>query len=174
MAADRNEYKLFVWENNVTPLNAANLNRIESGIIDNNKLSLENAAYLDELCTALIEQLSITYNHETNIFTFQIGTNSGDNPTTRFYKKIPVLIETMSSKSSAEQISYDNYESDLKADNVQDAIDEIHNEVSYSKTGGIKSTSYDEDSGIMTFELYDYVDTEFDEETGILTIKFIG
>ncbi len=57
---------------------------------------------------------------------------------------------------------------------LNEKISELEKITSYLATGGIKSTSYDEETGVMTIEFYDYVQETYDEETGILRIKYKG
>lgn len=95
MPAIRTEYQRLDWVNKVTKLSASNLNRMEEGIEKNNALSLENAAYIDEIFAALIDQLAIGYDQGTHTFSLRIGSATGPNPTTRFNVSKQVEIHTV-------------------------------------------------------------------------------
>lgn len=48
----------------------------------------------------------------------------------------------------------------------------IFDNINYIGTGGIKAMSgYDQDTGEITLELFDFVNPEYDEDTGVLTIN---
>lgn len=80
MAADRTEYTKTTWENNVTKLNATNLNHIEQGIYLANQLSKENANLLDEIYKSFIELLDVSYDALERTFTFSIGNSDPQSP----------------------------------------------------------------------------------------------
>lgn len=85
MPADRTIYTKYTWVNDQSPLNAANLNNIEDGIYKASALAHENAEYIDEIYTAIISMLSISYNPANDTFVFTFGKETGQNATERFY-----------------------------------------------------------------------------------------
>ena len=91
-------YTKLVWVNKQTKLNATNLNHIEEGIEYNNLLALENSAYIDELYSALIEQLNLVFDASQNVLTLSIGSATGDYATERFNKTVNVTIDTHTSE----------------------------------------------------------------------------
>jgi len=81
---ERYTFEKTIWENELTKLNAEHLNHIEAGIKANNDLAKENANFIDEIFSAFISQLHLTFNNATKELTLQIGSTTGLNPTLRF------------------------------------------------------------------------------------------
>ena len=72
----RTEYTKLQWVNDQTRLNEFNLNHIEAGVYANNLLSLENANYIDEIFSAIVEKLGFEYSAQTGKLNFSIGDNT--------------------------------------------------------------------------------------------------
>ena len=74
--ASRVQYVKLTWVNDETKLNALNLNHIEEGIYNNNLLSIENANYIDEIYSSLIDKLQFDYNAQTGKLILIFGDNT--------------------------------------------------------------------------------------------------
>lgn len=96
MSASRTEYTPLLWVNESTELSAQHMNHLEEGVALNNALAIENALFIDEIYTAFVEQLNVSFNSQTNVFTFSFGSTTGDNPTSRFHKEIHFTLDIQS------------------------------------------------------------------------------
>lgn len=129
MAADRTLYTKTIWVNDVTKLNASNLNHIESGIEVNNLLSKENANYIDEIYRAFISQLSFTYDNLTHGIILKIGESDSESsfytPTFHVEKNIAItgfyttheadiLLNEKVDKVAGKQLSTNDFNNDFK------------------------------------------------------------
>ena len=74
--ASRVQYVKITWVNDETKLNAFNMNHIEDGININNLLAIENANFIDEIYSALIDKLNFYFNPETGQMILSIGDNT--------------------------------------------------------------------------------------------------
>lgn len=110
--ADRTEYVPTTWVNDVTKLNATNLNHIETGIKNNNSLALENAGYLDELEVSMVEKMDIDFNAAENTLTMYFGLERDEDPSDpnfnangrRYYKKRCISVQPSHTYASSDDI----------------------------------------------------------------------
>ena len=107
--ATRSEYIKLQWINDQTRLNEFNLNHIENGVYNNNLLTLENANYIDEIYSSLIEKLQFEFNPQTG----KVILNFGDNTLTRFKASKEIWLE---------QFFYNKTEVDAKIQQVSNSI----------------------------------------------------
>ena len=107
--AIRSEYIKLQWINDQTRLNEFNLNHIENGVYNNNLLTLENANYIDEIYSSLIEKLQFEFNPQTG----KVILNFGDNTLTRFKASKEIWLE---------QFFYNKSEVDTKIQQVSNSI----------------------------------------------------
>lgn len=90
--AERTTYTKTVWENDITELNADNMNHIEAGIEVNNLLAKENANFIDEIFSAFISQSQLTFNSSTKELHLKFGSLVGNDPTQRFHVELITAI----------------------------------------------------------------------------------
>lgn len=98
MSEPRVNYTKTTWTNDLTALNATNLNKIEAGIFANNQLALEDANYLDELYDAIVRHFNVAFDSTNNILTITFGSETGDYQTPRFHKEVSIALDTHSSE----------------------------------------------------------------------------
>lgn len=80
MSARRDEYIRTIWVNKVTPLSANNFNHIEEGIEIANELAIECANFIDEIKTAIVDQLFFSIDPSTKTITLKFGTQVPEDP----------------------------------------------------------------------------------------------
>lgn len=73
--ADQNqtEYTPLTWVNDETKLSATNLNRLEMNVFLTHSLAEENKTYIDEICSALIDQIELTFDAANQAIQLSIG-----------------------------------------------------------------------------------------------------
>lgn len=103
---DKPVYTPTLWINEETKLNATNFNHLEQGVLNNNTLSIYNANYIEEIHTAIIELLNLTFNAQTKQLKLIIGNSEPTDPsyTSRFNTEVSAIISGFVTNEDAEEL----------------------------------------------------------------------